>query len=206
MSRLDDALPDEDQLAPSALQQLVSELFRIALCRNDDHNLALSSVTKSMQQAPKKKAENKDKLIVDLRSREDERLAREAEILKELGLLNKTYLGLTGYSGGSVEKHIKKMVRKCLILTVDQPQKAQGVLAARLPSHLHVASIMGERTDDERQTFGKVRLTEFKRGKVKSDAYFTEDVIDQLIEVYITEMKAPYDLIVKTLERSRDRF
>jgi hypothetical protein len=133
----------------------------------------------------KKKAENKDKLIEGLRSREEERLAREAEILKELGTLNKTYLALAGYSGGSIEKHVKKMVRKCLMLTVDPlQQKTQGALAGNLPSHLHVASIMNERTAEERQTFGKVRLTDLKR--VRSDAYFTEDVIDSLIDVYTT--------------------
>lgn len=157
------------------------------------------------QQAVKKKAENKDKLIEGLRSREEERLSREAEILKELGTLKKSYLGLAGYSGGSIEKHVKKMVRKCLMLTVDPlPQKTSGALSGNLPSHLHVASIMNERTDEERQTFGKVRLSELKR--VRSDGYFTEEVIDSLIEVYTTELKAPYDLIVKTIERSRDRF
>jgi len=81
----------------------------------------MSSVMKSMQQPVKKKAENKNKMILDLRTREDERLSREAEILKELSQLNKSYLSLTGFSGGSLEKHLKKMVRKCLMLTVDQP-------------------------------------------------------------------------------------
>ena len=118
-----DFLPeDSDHLAPSALQQLISELFRIALCRNDDHNLAQSSVLKHLgtqQGGVKKKAENKDKLIEGLRTREEDRLARETEILKELGTLNKTYLALAGYGGGSIEKHVRKMVRKCLILTVD---------------------------------------------------------------------------------------
>ncbi len=59
----------------------------------------------------KKKAENKDKLIVDLKNREDDRIARENEILKELTLVNKNYLG--------VEKHMRKMLRKTLLLTVD---------------------------------------------------------------------------------------
>jgi hypothetical protein len=69
---------DTDQLAPSKVQQLISELFRINLCRNDDHNLALSSVIKNIaaninQPGSKKKGDSKDKLILDLRGREEER-------------------------------------------------------------------------------------------------------------------------------------
>jgi hypothetical protein len=71
-------------------------LFRINLCRNDDYNLAQSSVTKNVQQATvgvvKKKSENKDKLIADMRNREEERVNRENEITKELATLNKVYL------------------------------------------------------------------------------------------------------------------
>ena len=35
-------------LAPSKLQHLVSELFRLQLCRNDDHNLAQSTLMKGI--------------------------------------------------------------------------------------------------------------------------------------------------------------
>jgi hypothetical protein len=72
-------------------------LFRIGLCRNDDYNLAQSSVTKNVQLATngavtKKKSENKDKVIADMRNREEERVNRENEITKELATLNKVYL------------------------------------------------------------------------------------------------------------------
>ena len=72
-------------------------MFRIGLCRNDDYNLAQSSVTKNVQQVSsgmpaKKKSENKEKLIVDMRNREEERVNRENEIVKELKTLNKVYM------------------------------------------------------------------------------------------------------------------
>ncbi len=35
---------------------------------------------------------------------------------------------------------------------------------------------------------------------------FTEEKIDWLIDVYLGQLKSPYELIVKTVERSRDRF
>ena len=76
---------------------MASELFRIALCRNDDYNLAQSSVTKNVQTlgtngVAKKKSENKEKTVGDMRNREDERVNRENEIAKELNSLNKVYL------------------------------------------------------------------------------------------------------------------
>ena len=37
----------------------------------------------------KKKAENKEKIVVDLKSREEERQNRESEIMKELKEINK---------------------------------------------------------------------------------------------------------------------
>lgn len=91
------------------------------MCRNDDHNLAQSSILKqlgtpSSAGAPKKKSENKDKLIADLKSREDERQQRENEIVKDLTSLNKSFAAL---SSQGVDKHLKKMVRKCLMLTVE---------------------------------------------------------------------------------------
>ena len=61
-----------------------------------------------------------------------------------------------GGASAGVEKHLKKMIRKCLMLTLDSNLKTgqQSILAARLPSHLHVAAIMNELTPDERQMFG----------------------------------------------------
>jgi hypothetical protein len=40
----------------------------------------------------KKKSENKEKIVGDMRNREDERVNRENEIAKELNSLNKVYL------------------------------------------------------------------------------------------------------------------
>ncbi len=59
--------------------------------------MAQSSVTKNVQLATngvvtKKKSENKDKVIADMRNREEERVNRENEITKELATLNKVYL------------------------------------------------------------------------------------------------------------------
>ena len=61
---------NENEPIPSKVQQLISEIFRICLCRNDDFNLVVSSLSKKNS---KKKSENKEKLIKDLRSREEDR-------------------------------------------------------------------------------------------------------------------------------------
>jgi hypothetical protein len=63
---------------------------------------------------------------------------------------------------------------------------------------------MNERTQEEKETFGKVNFTEaFDSSK---DSLFNDSKIDKLIEIYIIELKLPNELIVKTVERSRDRF
>lgn len=86
----------------------------------------------------------------------------------KLTLMNKT--SFIGFEEGAavVEKHLRKMIRKCLMLTIDaqtstQKANSQTLLASRLPSHLHVASIMNEKTNEEKQTFGKVNFTEMKQ-------------------------------------------
>ena len=124
------SMAKEEELAPSKIQQLASELFRIGLCRNDDYNLAQSSVTKNVQQVSsgvvtKKKPENKDKLIADMRNREEDRVNRENEITKELTTLNKVYL--QGPQSQGIEKQLKKMIRKCLMLTLDIPVGGQKI-------------------------------------------------------------------------------
>ena len=48
-AHLQDRLRIEEELPISKIQSYVSELFRIQLCRNDDHNLAQSSLLKNMQ-------------------------------------------------------------------------------------------------------------------------------------------------------------
>ena len=91
----------EDEIVPpSRVQTLSSELFRITLCRNDDYNLACSSLQKAL---------GKSKLMKDMTLRENERIARETEIMKELTLVTKpTFL--------IVESHTRKMVKKILSL------------------------------------------------------------------------------------------
>lgn len=65
-----------------------------------------------MKKNAKKKSEsNKDKLISDLWGREEDRVLRENEILKDLQGINKGFQ--------SVEKHLRKMVRKMLMITAD---------------------------------------------------------------------------------------
>jgi hypothetical protein len=44
------SMSKDEELPPSKIQQLASELFRTALCRNDDFNLAQSSLMKNAQQ------------------------------------------------------------------------------------------------------------------------------------------------------------
>ena len=39
-----------ESLPPSKIQNYLSELFRIALCRNDDYNLATSSTLRATKQ------------------------------------------------------------------------------------------------------------------------------------------------------------
>jgi hypothetical protein len=36
--------------------------------------------------------------------------------------------------------------------------------------------------------------------------YFTEDKVDWLIDTYLNKLRSPFELIQKTVERSRDRF
>jgi hypothetical protein len=64
---------------------------------------------------------------------------------------------------------------------------------------------MNERTQDEKDTFGKIKISELKGGRHNTQ-FFNEEKVDALIETYISELKLPYELIVKTMERSRDRF
>ena len=76
-------------LPPSKIQNMLSELFRIALCRNDDCNLAGSSTIRCTKQfmttssqlnqgAPSPALISSQKIIRDLQVREDERKEREA--------------------------------------------------------------------------------------------------------------------------------
>ena len=72
---------------------------------------------------------------------------------------------------------------------------------------------MNERTQDEKESFGEIKFSELKNavGKSKSayrnpSTFFTEDKADYLLDYYIGSLKKPNELIVKTIDRSRDRF
>jgi len=141
-----------EALPPSQLQQLLSELFRISLCRNDDYNLAHTGALKSLKiggGGGGLALASKSKIIGDLTSRESERTFREKEIIKELTSA-KNNLPI-------VEKHARKMVRKILLLTLDNNTTIKtltgqrkipvdSLIVTQAPSYMHVASIMNERT------------------------------------------------------------
>ena len=69
-------------------------------------------------------------------------------------------------------------------------------LSEALPSHLHIAAIMGERTNLERSTFGKLTL--------EANQQLTEDKIDWAIQRFIDTMSY-YELITEVLDRAKDR-
>ena len=112
---------DENSMPPSKIQQILSELFRLSLCRNDDYNLAHSTMLKNSRTFANQKAfannqsniNNRNKILNDLKAREEERDHRENQISKEMSLLSKS-------SFFQVEKHLRKMIRKMLLLTVDR--------------------------------------------------------------------------------------
>jgi len=56
------------------------------------------------------------KILSDLQVREEERVHRETEILKELSMMNK--IGAQNFV--AVERHFRKMVRKILVLSLDK--------------------------------------------------------------------------------------
>jgi|TARA_B110000285_G_scaffold235166_1_gene315268 hypothetical protein len=62
---------------------------------------------------------NKDKLIGDMKEREDDRISREKAILKDIsGSVNQTNM----IDNESLKKFIFKFVRKMLTLTVVDPK------------------------------------------------------------------------------------
>ena len=67
--------------------------------------------------------------------------------------------------------------------------------------------------------FGKINLSEVKKSNLsnklnilanltssgQSSSLLTNDNIDTLIDIYLTNLRNPFDLIVQTIDRSRDR-
>ena len=93
-----------------------------------------------------------------MKSREDDRLKREKQILISLkGDENKSKLL-------ELEKHLSKFVRKMLTLTVtdqnETKKNQRAFLVQSYPVYMHLAQIMEERTDSEKEMFGKVTFTE----------------------------------------------
>ena len=66
------------------------------------------------------------------------------------------------------------------------------------PSHLQLACIMGERTADEKASFGKI-----KTGENGSPLELNESNIDWLLEQYTDDH---FRLLSDCVERSRDKF
>ena len=104
---------------------MVSELFRLQLCRNDDHNLSQTAVVKylhsnanSAQGTGSTGASSlpmsKSKIISDIQNREEDRVARENLILKELG--QSTENVQTMLATPTVRKHLAKFVKKMLMI------------------------------------------------------------------------------------------
>ena len=73
-------------------------------------------------------------------------------------------------------------------------------------SHLHVASIMNERTQMEKENFGVISAEEYFRDEQGCNTIFSEQKLEYLIDIYLFQIRMPYELISKTIERSRDRF
>lgn len=87
-----------------------------------------------------------------------------------------------------------------------------------------MAQIMEERTGQEKEMFGKVKLQEVvQNGKDEPDDdvedimndkatggftghAFNEEQIDKILETYLEELKDPKELLQQCIQRSRDRF
>lgn len=61
-------------------------------------------------------------------------------------------------------------------------------------SHLHVASIMNDRTEAEKETFGSLPLN-----------LNSPKDIDRAIEIYLTQLREPLEILTTAVEQSRDR-
>lgn len=99
-------------------------------------------------------------MVNDLKAREEERSYRETQILKDLKLCKDTI--------HMVDKHTAKMVKKILLLTFDNSQQTvkgrklkpdpDVLIVANVPSYMHVADIMNECTQMEKENFGRLNM------------------------------------------------
>ena len=119
---------------------------------------------------------------------------------------------------------MKKMVRKILLFTVDDERKTQSnkkvpsdsLIVAHAPSYMHVASIMNERTQDEKENFGRVNLGPPVEDETSLMAFrggndgLTEANIDSVIMQFLSSVddsgSVSIELITDACERSKNRF
>lgn len=133
-------------LQPSQIQSLISEMFRIQLCRNDDHNFVQSVLLKGLQNNPAyKQSKNKAKLITDVSVRESERVTREGQILSAISGAQNHY---NMQENPGLQKFLQKYVRKMLLLTIqdkhEYSQHKKQFFSQKYPSYMHLAEIMEE--------------------------------------------------------------
>lgn len=149
-----------------------------------------------------------------MKEREDDRIVREKAILKDIsGAVNQTNM----IQNETLKKFIFKFVRKMLTLTVVDPNQSKSAkkqfLVQRYPANLHLAQIIEERHEAEKDQFGKVMLSELGK-KAGDDAApalfensnFSDEQISNLTNVYINDLKEPVDLLKQCVLRSRDRY
>ena len=148
----------------------------------------------------------KTKIVSDIKVREDDRITREKEIMASLEAAPKQKIIL---ESPSLSKFVSKFVRKMLLLTLhdqdSQKVQKQNFLVARLPSYMHLAQIMEEKTDIEKDTFGKVLISEIQPAGEKA-APGSEDIVSNLIKVFMEQHQDPKELLAQCIARSRDRF
>ena len=101
-----------------------------------------------------------EKLIEDMKEREGERVEREKEILKDIntGISTKRLI----LKSESIINYLAKFVSKMLKLEIGEFENKNEFLVSRFPSYMHLVQVMEEPTEPERETFGKVKLTDLK--------------------------------------------
>jgi len=119
---------------------------------------------------------------------------------------------------------MRKMVRKILLLTLDNKDSykttktripADSLIVAQVPSFMHVASIMNEVTNEEKETFGRVNISEISEnegymnmaGRQNLTEANMDDVINSFLETSLPNLGGLIvELLMETVERSRARF
>ena len=185
---------------PSKIQQMISDLFRSTLARNDDHTLLHSFLVKRSK-AGITKHENKDKLIGDLREREVDRTTKENQTLQELAW----------YKLDAVEKHARKMARKMLLLNIEGKGDAR-LLRERHSIAMHTAYVMSEKSATPEEVFALYEPPDPEGEFPLNFSVLTESTADQIVESYTCDYSRPvsenglHKLLTGCIERSREKF